>query len=320
MSARIAAAATALAGLTAGACGGDDAPRRAEPGPRPFADTRLVGLGRASPLIGLADNRRETLSDHRFAATGIKRVRVAVPYDDVTTGGARLAVQDAFFQAARAAGVDPLVSFYRSYAKPDALPSRAKFAVAVRAFRKRYPWVRAYSVWSEPNFGVQPTSRSPERTAEFYEDLRRQCRGRCTVVAGDYRLDAGSASRHWLARYQRAIGAGPHIWGLSAFEDTARRSASLTRAFLRRTRGPVWVDEVGAARSRGPGADERQRREMAYLVDRYARLSPRIKRIYIYSWRAVPGARGFDSALLAADGTARPAYRELNRGIGRLTP
>ena len=37
--------------------------------------TRLVGLGGGGPLIGLADNRPATLTDPRFAATGIKDVQ-----------------------------------------------------------------------------------------------------------------------------------------------------------------------------------------------------------------------------------------------------
>ena len=51
------------------------------------AGTRLAGLGGGGPLVGLADNRPETLTDPRFAATGIKDVRVTVPYDDVALGG-----------------------------------------------------------------------------------------------------------------------------------------------------------------------------------------------------------------------------------------
>ncbi len=320
MGSRFRCVAVGLAVLVTTACGGGDSPGRVDRGSRAVEDTRLVGLGAASPKIGLADNRPETLSDRRFVTTAIKRARVVVPYDDVSSGGARLAVQDAWFKAARAAGVEPLVSFYRSYRDPRVLPGLARYARGVRAFRRRYPWVRAYSVWSEPNSGVQPTVGDPRRTGAYYGELRRQCRRRCTVLAGDYRLDAGAASRRWLARYQRAIGPGRHLWGLSAFEDVSRRSTSLTRAFLHRTRGPVWVDEVGAVRPAGPRGGESQRRQMAFLVDKYARLSPRIKRIYIYHWRAVPGERAFDSALLNVDGTPRPAYRELNRGIGRLTP
>src|SRR5688572_9337139 len=78
------------------------------------ADTRLAARPRG-PLIGLSDNRPETILDRRFQATSIKRVRVIVPFDDVARGGRRLAVQDSWFSTARAHGIEPLVSFDRSY-------------------------------------------------------------------------------------------------------------------------------------------------------------------------------------------------------------
>ena len=47
---------------------------------------------------------------------------------------------------------------------------------------------------------------------------------------------------------------------------------------------------------------------MRYLTTEYPRVSPRLKRMYIYHWRAAPGDTLFDSGLLSADGTPRPAY------------
>ena len=65
--------------------------------------------------------------DRRFQASGIKRVRVLVPFDDVVHGGHRLAALDHWFNTAQAQGIEPLVSFYRSYriAAPPALGGRA---------------------------------------------------------------------------------------------------------------------------------------------------------------------------------------------------
>ncbi len=56
---------------------------------------------------------------------------------------------------------------------------------------------------------------------------------------------------------------------------------------------------------------------MAYLLDDYARVSPRLKRIYVYHWRAAPGDNLFDSGLLDAAGRPRPAYHRLLAAIGR---
>lgn len=325
MTRRAVAAAGLMAALAVTGCGGsdDDSPDR-RPGPGPVEDTRLVAFDGRGPLIGLADNRSETFDDPRFQGTGIDRVRVVMPWDDVDSPGPRRRVQDHYLGQARRHGKEVLVSFYRSYRDPRALPSPARFRAAVRRFRARHPWVRHFSVWTEPNSSVQPTSRSPERTAAYYRVLRDECRGgRCTVVTGDFRLDRSRASARWLKRFSRAIGPGPHIWGLSSFEDAERRSTALTRAFLARTRGPVWVTETGAVyrsrrSSRPDGA--RQRRQMQFLVTRYPAVSRRVERMYVYHWRSTGPGEAFDSALLDVRGNPRPAFWEFTRGIGRLVP
>ena len=287
----------------------------------PVPDTRLAALGTRGPLIGLADNRPETFADPRFKATGIKRVRVAVPYDDVLLGGQRLAVQDAWFGAARANGIEPMVTFFRSSRGKTILPTPQEFGEAFRAFRARYPWVRLFSTWNEANFTAQPTSRDPARTAAFYRIARDQCsEGRCRVLACDFRPDGTRRSARWLRIFSRLIGPGPHTWGLSSYVDVNRRSTALTRDFLHRTSGPVWVDEVGAVHFFGKGMRPdiaRQTRVMAFLMDTYPRLSPRIERIYVYHWRAAPNDTLFDAGLLDVDGRPRPAYREFVRAIGR---
>ncbi len=301
-----------------------------DPVPAPAApvarvhDTRLAALGRDGPLIGLADNRPETLSDPRFVATGIKRVRVAVPYDDVALGGARLAVQDAWFGAARTQGIEPVVSFFRSSRGKTLLPTPDEFRRAFKLFRARYPWVRFFSTWNEANFTAQPTAGDPKRTAAFYRIARQECSGsRCFVLACDFRPDGTRRSARWLAAFKRAIGPGPHTWGLSSYVDVNRRSTRLTEDFLSRTSGPVWVDEVGAVHFFGKGMRPdigRQTRVMAFLMNRYPRLSRRIERIYVYHWRAAAGDDLFDSGLLDADGRPRPAYFEVLHAIGRRAP
>lgn len=312
----------AWAALAVTSCGGsDDSPDRPDRRTQ-VRDTRLVAFDGGGPLVGLADNRPETFDDLRFESTGIDRVRVLVPYDDVLAPGARRKAQDYYFRQARKHRKEVLVSFYRSYRHPKSLPSPAAFRTAFRRLRSRHPEVRRFSTWSEPNSRVQPTFRAPERAAAYYRVLRDGCtRGRCTVTTGDFRLDRSRASARWLERFRRAVGPGEHIWGLSAFEDADRRSTALTRRFLARTRGPVWVAETGAvyrdARHPRPNPGA-QRRRMAFLVTRYPRASKRIERMYVYHWRSAGPKEPFDSALLDVSGSPRPAYWEFTRGIGRL--
>ena len=147
--------------------------------------TFIAGL-RGGPIIGLSDNRPETMTDRRFRASGIKRIRVLVPFDDVARGGSRRQTQDAWFHTAQANGIEPLVSFYRSLRSRRWLPTTRQFLYHFRRFRQRYPWVRQFSTWNEANFpAAQPTGRNPRRTAQFYKLLRRECSGgRCTDTTG----------------------------------------------------------------------------------------------------------------------------------------
>ena len=56
---------------------------------------------------------------------------------------------------------------------------------------------------------------------------------------------------------------------------------------------------------------------MAYLLDDYARVSPRLKRIYVYHWRAAAGDNLFDSGLLDSPGVpGRPITASSRRSAG----
>ena len=312
---------TLLLLLALAGCGGDDPAPEAEqttPPPKGPPATKLAGFP-DGPLVGLSDNRPETLTDPRFRDTGIKRVRKTVAFDEVEAGGEPLERLDAWFANAKKTGVEPLVSFYRSAKDKRLLPTVDQFRGHFRRFRERYPQVRLFSTWNEANFAAaQPTGRDPARTARFYRVAREECAGKCTVLTADFRADGGPESARWLAEFKRGIGPGPHIWGLVSYPDVNRRTDVRTRAFLGETKGDVWVVEVGAIHFFGKGirpSIPRQTNVMRYLVDDYPRVSPRLKRMYVYHWQASPTDRLFDSGLIAADGVPRPAYTVFTSAI-----
>lgn len=298
------------------------APPPPPPASPPVQDTRLAHLPRG-PLIGLSDNRPETMTDSRFHATGIKRIRVQVPFDDVANGGARRQIQDTWFHTARAQGIEPLVTFYRSYRSDRLLPTPEQYRYHFRRFRQRYPWVRNFSTWNEANFSAaQPTGKDPRRTARFYQILREECQG-CNVLTADFRADGSQHSEWWLRTFKQHIGGGPHIWGLVAHPDVNRLQTTYTRDFLRETDGPVWVTEVGAIHFFGPWFRpniSRQTKAMRFMMTRYPKVSNRTARIYVYHWRAAPKDRLWDSALLSANGQTRPAYFTFFKALGRRAP
>lgn len=292
--------------------------------PTRVPDIRIAGLDQG-PLIGLADNRPETMLDPRFERTQIRRIRVLVPYDDIERGGIRRRYLDSWFDTARGRGIEPLVAFYRSYRDRHRLPTVSTYRRNFRLFRRRYPWVRYFSTWDEANFrAAQPTGDNPRRTAEFYRALRGECTmGRCTVIAAGFRAEGSAHSARWLREFKRYIGRGPHIWGLVAHPDVNRFQTTYTQDFLRQTSGPVWVTEVGAVNFFGRGlrpSISRQTRAMRFLTTRFPRVSPRVKRMYVYHWRAARGDTLWDSGLLSTDGEPRPAYEVFLQALDRRSP
>lgn len=284
-----------------------------------FVAGPAASTAQAQPAFGLADQSLETLSDPRFQKSGLKRLRIAVSYDVVRRGGARLKRQDAYFQQARAAKKDVIVSFYRTSScsarcASRRLPSVAGFRSDFRKFRKRYPQIKKFSTWNEMNYPLaQPTGRNPKRTGQFYKMLRKECRGRkCSVLTGDFRANGSAFDAKWLKTFLKEIGKGPHQWGLIAYPDVNKFQTKYTKKFLKATkRGNVYVTEVGAINVFGRFYHrnlKRQNKAMKYTMTTFPKVSRRIKAMYIYNWREARGGEPFDSALIDMKGKRRPAY------------
>ena len=111
-----------------------------------------------TPVIGIADQKPGFLSDPTFLGLGVKHARVAVAWDALQTSW-QVDELDAWMNAAKAAGVQPLVTFDHSRlpGRGHRYPTPAQYQAQVRAFRARYPWVRDFSAWNEPNrVGLKP--------------------------------------------------------------------------------------------------------------------------------------------------------------------
>ena len=146
-----------------------------------------------------------------------------------------------------------------------------------RLLRERYPHVREFSPWNEPNAKEQPFYRKPGRAALYFNAMRKECR-RCTVLAGD--VKDGTSMLPWLSVYKRYV-RGAKVWALHNYKD-ATRGRGGTAEFLRAVRGSVWLTETGGIRGRGglKGQAKAVRRVFAL-----ARSSRRIRRVYFYQWR-----------------------------------
>jgi hypothetical protein len=222
------------------------------------------------------------------------------------------------------------VSWYRTYgcnAKCAAkqLPSVASYVANVKRFMKRYPWVKRFSTWNEINFpAAQPTGRNPKRAAQFYMAHRKLCRGgRCTVLTGDFRANGSKFSDEWLKTFKQNIKGGGYTWGIVPHPEINEFKTTYTRKFLKEVRGNIWAVEAGAVNFFRPTLKpslSRQTKAMKYMMKTYVKVSPRLKRLYMYHWQAAPDQHKWDSALLNVNGTPRKAYFEFFKGIGRPAP
>jgi hypothetical protein len=267
----------------------------------------------ARPLvIGLGDQQHTTFQDPKLHKLGLKTARLALAWNWYTDAHT-IAQTDWWVAAVRAAGMRPMISFNRSWRRGDhggrRIPSMRRYRKSFRILRARYPYIREFSAWNEPNAPEQPFAKKPKRAARFYNAMRSAC-PRCTVVAGDINDSRNMSS--WLAVYRRHV-RRPKVWALHNYRD-ATQSWGTTRVFLRMVRGPVWLTETGGMRSRG--GLKGQARAVRRVFD-IARTYHRIKRVYFYQWKRTRG-RAWDSAFLNANGTRRPAFGALRAGLRRL--
>ena len=278
--------------------------------------------------LGVGDQQPRMFSDPRFSALELAHARVVVQYDVACRPGDQQQYLDAWLAGAERVGARPLVAFSFSarHGQRWKLPSYSTFRRCFAAFRTRYPHVLDFNPWNEANHSAQPTFRHPRKAAGFYNAMRATC-PQCQVAAGDL-LDWGNLSR-WLERYRPHLRGRPQLWSLHNYIDINRRSGSWrtssTRAFLRLTRGRLWITEAaGVVRSAryAEYAEQRAARATRRLF-RFASRSRRITRVYSYHWQASCDPDVWDSAWFRSDGSARPAYYVLVQALTRqrrLTP
>lgn len=290
----------------------------------------------AQPVVyGIGDQKVGMFTDPRFAKLGLGHARRVVAWDAFEVGWQRRELKR-WMNAAQAAGVEPLIAFTRSRreGRERVLPSPQRLARTFREFRRRYRWVDHYTPWNEANHCSQPTCRNPRMAARYYNMMRARCR-RCTIVAADVLDQPNMVS--WLREFRRHTRGDPRIWGLHNYLDVNRFRMSGTQAMLRAVRGEIWITEVGgivkrrasragATRIRLGESAAHAAQAMRWLF-RVTRVSPRIKRVYVYHWNGSRDpSENWDSGLIAPDGKPRPAFwifrRQLRaeRRHGRAAP
>ena len=266
----------------------------------------------ARVTVGIGDQHASSYRDPGLRKLQLKTARLALAWDwyrdPYLTWQA-----DAWVAAVRSARMRPLISLNRSW-RPSGrheIPAMADYVRSFRLLRERYPHVREFSAWNEPNATEQPVYRKPKLAARYFNAMRRAAGRRITVVAGDIKDDPAMIG--WLRAYKREV-RGAKVWALHNYKDaTSQHTRGTTRAFVRMVRRPVWLTETGGIRSRGGLNGQARSVKRIFAL---ARANRAIKRIYFYEWRAVRHGH-WDSAFLSAAGKRRPAYHALRQGLRR---
>jgi len=270
------------------------------------------------PKVGLADQLGASFADSRLTALPVRHARLSVPWDAMRYRWQRQEIEY-WMQTTSAAQMAPVVTFGRSRTRPFSLPPPLEYRSQVRRFMRRFRTVREYSPWNEPNLAINPVNSNPRRIATYYRTLRALCPS-CRVMGADV-VDNSSLGR-WMSAYLRAFapGSAPRLWGLHNYVDVNSSSDWGTRTMLRLAPGEIWFTETGAIVDRDKPSKTvkgdrrllirtglRRARAATKRVFALARLSPRIRRVYIYHWQASKRS-SWDSGLVSEEGTLRPSF------------
>lgn len=308
------------------------------------AAAALPSASDAALRVGIAENNYGLFDDPRFAALQIKDVRVVAPFDVMRRGGFQRDRLMQYLLKARAQGVRPLVTFEhsagrgvhlckerRNWRKRQCrLPSPGRYAKDLRLFFRAFPWVRYVAPWNEANHPTQPTWRNPRAAARFANIAKRVCK-RCTIVVADILDQADGRTRlsknatfygtiAWLRKYKRALRIPRKVCGLHNYSDVNRFRSAGTRTLVKALDcRQVWLTESGGLYHLDSFRknQRRQARAIKWMFTLAQRTSPRIKRLYVYTWFGGM-TPGFDSGLVTQGGVRR-AFTEFRRRL-RPTP
>jgi hypothetical protein len=193
------------------------------------------------------------------------------------------------------------------------------------AFRRRYPWVTDYVASNESNHFGEPTGRRPKLAAQYYRALRSACPS-CRI-AGATLLDFPNQVA-WAKTFVKAAGEQPKYWAVHNYISANRFDDTRTRELLQAVKGELWLTEVGGLvkRRTKASAGKAELKEgvghaakvTRYIFDHLARLSPRIKRIYLYHWNSGGPESSWDSALIGFDNRPRPAMTVLQSVLKQM--
>ncbi|WP_354697467.1 hypothetical protein DSM112329_03097 [Paraconexibacter sp. AEG42_29] len=276
----------------------------------------------AKPVLGIADQKPETFQDQRLKDLKLKYARLYIPWD-VLKDRHSLEVTDRWMAGAKADRLEPLLTIARSRvpSKIRIRPSEKALVAEFKKWRKRWPGqVSKISTWNEAN-----ESETAARVGGWWLALRKAC-PTCTVLGADL-LDSPNVLQ-WASDFaaftQKKAKKKPTIWGLHAYNDANTYRTTITKAILKGVKGDIWITETGGVSTRPRPiytftacGVKHQTKATSFLLNNIAKLSPRIKRIYIFNWGLGSNDASFDSALVDAENRERPSLNVIRKFLGQ---
>jgi hypothetical protein len=287
---------------------------------------------RTNIRVGIGDQNVSMFDNPAFQRAKFKRVRYFIPWNAMDNTQQRLAAR-AYVQRARRDGFQVFlhVSSDDLRIKKARLPSvseyKSKVGRLVRYFRGL--GVREFGVWNEVNHASQPTYRSPRRAAEYFREMYRMVKGRCSsciVVALDV-LDQTGVERYmrtWYRSLSATYRRRATVVGIHNYGDVNRKRTTFTRSIIRQSRSynrstKFWFTETGGIVKFGTSFPCNETRaanrlkQMFSLARRYR--TSRVQRLYIYNWTGAGCHARFDAGLTNPDGSPRPGYTYLRSAL-----
>jgi hypothetical protein len=286
---------------------------------------------------------------------GVDVVRYTVRWDEVERrrGDPDWAATDAILDGLRRRGIAPVVTLYgtprwaNGGRSPNWAPtSKWTFAGFARRAADRYPYVRSWLIWNEPNQRrwLRPTSPATyvrQLLNPAYDAIHRQIRGAqvgagVTAPRAAYRgvspvawirgMDAARARLDAYAHnpYPLHPTDTPFTGGCGHCETiTMARLERLLRE-VSRAFGPkrVWLTEYGYQTNppdRVLGVSKARQAQYIGEAARRAYEAPRVDMLIHYLYRDEPDLARWQSGLLAAGGTPKPALRAAQLPLAQVS-
>lgn len=274
----------------------------------------------SATTYGLGDQNLPMFSDPRWQALPLKDVRRVVEWD-TQTDAAKTADLDRWMAAAAGAGARPLLAIDRSLSpgKEKAKPTVKQYTALIAFLKGRYPSWNRLSPWNEANFRLQPTYKNPKLALDYYKAAKKACTG-CVVTSPVVLADGPSTNKKWLPAFLKLGGKSIKLWAFHNYGDLNRKTDKSLKTFERQVKGKIWITEAaGWVKFLDTGKWPYDPNRAAGVIDytfAMAKRHPRVEFIYWWQWLGTPGTNvRWDSGFLNVDGTERPGYAALVRGL-----